>query len=183
MEPTKIYAGDTVTWSRAVNGYSAVAGDTLAYSFNAKDQRFGAANTGLETGAEFEMSLSGTVTAKIAPGRYAWTAFATTDSARAPVASGMLDVLPNLLDGKPFDVRSNARKVLDAIDAVIERRATKDQESYTVEGRSLIRTPIPQLLVLRDRYAGIVQSEDTAANLAAGIGGNPRHIHTRFNRG
>ena len=46
----------------------------------------------------------------------------------------------------------HVRRVIDAIEAVIERRATKDQKSYSIDGRSLERTPIDELLLLRDRY-------------------------------
>lgn len=43
-------------------------------------------------------------------------------------------------------------RVLESIEAVIEKRATIDQERYTINNRELWRTPIPQLLELRDRY-------------------------------
>jgi hypothetical protein len=48
--------------------------------------------------------------------------------------------------------RTHAKRVLDAIEAVLENRANLDQQSYTVEGKRLDRTPISELLKLRREY-------------------------------
>ena len=50
------------------------------------------------------------------------------------------------------DLRSHAKKVLDAIEAVIENRATVDQSSFSIAGRSLSRMSIDELLTLKNRY-------------------------------
>ena len=52
------------------------------------------------------------------------------------------------------DARSHVQRVLDAIEAVLEKRATLDQEQYRINNRELRRTPIADLLKLRDRYRG-----------------------------
>jgi hypothetical protein len=44
------------------------------------------------------------------------------------------------------------RKVLDAIQATIEGRASQDQMSYSIAGRSLSRMSIDDLLTFRNRY-------------------------------
>ena len=54
--------------------------------------------------------------------------------------------LPLLLLG------SHAKIVLDAIEAVIENRATMDQSSMSIAGRSLSRLSIDELLTFRARY-------------------------------
>lgn len=87
-------------------------------------------------------------------GMYRYTLLAIdTNQIRTLIESGDLVVTPDptaIEDGQ--DLRSHAKKVLDAIEAVLEKRATKDQESHTIAGRSLSRTPIADLLMLRDRY-------------------------------
>ena len=50
------------------------------------------------------------------------------------------------------DNRSHAKKVLDAIQAVLENRASQDQMSYSIAGRSLSRMTIDDLMRFRDRY-------------------------------
>ena len=41
---------------------------------------------------------------------------------------------------------------MDNIEAVLENRATQDQMSYSIAGRSLSRMSVPDLLTFRDRY-------------------------------
>ena len=50
------------------------------------------------------------------------------------------------------DARSHVERALAAIEAVIEKRATIDQERYRINNRELWRTPVGELLRLRDRY-------------------------------
>lgn len=69
------------------------------------------------------------------------------------VEAGQITIKPDLaqLDAG-HDGRVHVQRVLEAIEAVLEKRATIDQERYTINNRELWRTPIPQLLELRDRY-------------------------------
>ena len=50
------------------------------------------------------------------------------------------------------DPRPHAQRTLAAIEAVIEGRASKDQQSYKINGRELVRTTIADLLTLREAY-------------------------------
>jgi hypothetical protein len=60
--------------------------------------------------------------------------------------------------------------VLDAIEAIIEKRSTKDQDSYSIQGRSLGRTPIADLILLRDRYRAEWVREQRAERIRNGLG-------------
>ena len=44
------------------------------------------------------------------------------------------------------------KKVLDNIEAVLENRASIDQSSFSIAGRSLSRMSVDELLTFRDRY-------------------------------
>ncbi|MGE4169136.1 MAG: hypothetical protein AB7F28_00255 [Candidatus Margulisiibacteriota bacterium] len=79
----------------------------------------------------------------------------------------------------PFDGRDHVRKVLDAIEAVIEGRATIDQESYTINNRQLRRTPIADLLKLRDRYKEELRRQESAKKSGGSLLGRP--VYVRFN--
>jgi hypothetical protein len=46
--------------------------------------------------------------------------------------------------------------VLDAIEAVIENRATLDQQEYTIGSRHLKRMTAAELIEFRDKYRGLV---------------------------
>ncbi|WP_123711612.1 hypothetical protein [Sinobacterium caligoides] len=61
------------------------------------------------------------------------------------------------------DDRTHAKRVLAAIEAVIEKRASRDQMAYSIDSRSLSRTPIADLMLLRDRYKTMVAMEDKKA--------------------
>jgi hypothetical protein len=104
-------------------------------------------------GAAHMLEADASETTTWLPGRYWYELRATDGSDTLTVARGELTVRHDMaLQGAGYDGRSHARRVLDAIEAVIEGRATKDQQSYTINNRQLALTPIKDLLMLRDRY-------------------------------
>jgi hypothetical protein len=86
-------------------------------------------------------------------GRYNWIAYITrsSDSARIKIGEGYTEIQDNYA-ATTSSVRSHAKIVLDAIEAVIENRATMDQSSMSIAGRSLSRLSIDELMTFRDRY-------------------------------
>lgn len=75
------------------------------------------------------------------------------------LASGSLQVNPDIMALPAGDMRSHAQKTYDAICAVIERRASLDQQEYKINNRELKRTPISDLLKLKTHYALLVRQE------------------------
>ena len=67
-------------------------------------------------------------------------------------------------------VRSHAKIVLDAIEAVIENRANIDQSSMSIAGRSLSRMSIDDLLTFRARYKAEYLKEVKQARIKNGRG-------------
>ena len=61
------------------------------------------------------------------------------------------------------DTRSRVKRILDAVDAMIEGKATLDQQEYVIDtgagSRSLKRIPIPDLILLRKTYAQLYNRE------------------------
>ena len=94
-----------------------------------------------------------TETAAWEPGDYWYSIRASMDGVVVEVETGQITIKPDLagLDAG-HDGRGHVQRVLDAIEAVLEKRATIDQEKYSINNRELRRTPIPDLLILRDRY-------------------------------
>lgn len=77
------------------------------------------------------------------------------------VMSGFLTIMPDIAAlPAGTDTRSQNRRTYDAICAVIENRASRDQESYKIGNRELKRMPISDLLKLRSRYANFVAQEN-----------------------
>ena len=97
--------------------------------------------------------------ASIAPGTYEWTVLAYgPDDTRVWIDSGRVAVLPDPTTAEG-DLRSSAERILDAINATLEGRVSKDADSYTIEGRSITRTPMADLLRLQGIYERKVAAE------------------------
>lgn len=165
-EPKNFTAGDTVKWTKSVADYPASAGWALSYAFINAAAKFTA--SGVANGADFDVTISATTSASITAGDYYWEAYVTKASERFKVGSGTVKVKPNLATATTLDARSHAKKTLDAIEAVIEGRATVDQQEYQIGNRSLKRMPIADLIVFAEKYRAMVRAEENAEAIAQG---------------
>jgi len=156
-EPAKLVAGDRFTWRRddLANDYPV---GTFALTYEFHEDSGGGGNkkftiTAAEADSTYYIEVGSSTTASYETGDYIWEAYITrsADSERIMVDSGRTEITTNLANTNA-DLRSHAKKVLDAIENVLEGRATIDQASMSIAGRSLSRTPIPDLMELRDRY-------------------------------
>lgn len=171
-EPSELVIGDRWLWKRADLGLLYAPSD-YALTYVADKQSAGSTTfsiTATESGSEYLIEVASATTAAYTSGTYSWQAYITrtSDSQRISVARGQWTVIPNL-SASTADSRSHVKKVLDAIEAVIESRASLDQMSYSIAGRSLSRTPINDLLVLRDKYRSEYMRELDADRLSRGL--------------
>jgi hypothetical protein len=113
-------------------------------------------------------------------GSYRWEMFVTrvSDDARIRVSTGYWEVFPDLTAG-PIDNRSHAQIVLDAVEAVIEGTATKEQSSWSIAGRSLSLRTYEELRQIRADYMSEVNRERKEELQKQGKGGTNK-ILTRF---
>jgi hypothetical protein len=120
--------------------------------------------TGTPSGDSHILAASAAATAAWAPGAYAYTIRATLAGEVQAVETGVITIQPDTAKLAPGgEVRSHARITLDNIKAVIEKRASQDQQRYSINNRELWRTPIADLLKLRAVYAAKVAQENNAA--------------------
>jgi hypothetical protein len=176
--PSTMIAGDTYFWTFSLPEYPSPTYVLTMVGWNAEN-RFSASGT--YSGGDWTIALSVVDSAAIIPGDYEWRIHAEDGPHRHTLYRGRITVQPNYEGNRPFDTRTHARKVLDAIEAVIEGRATKDQEEYSIEGRSLKRTPLADLVKFRSQYQLELQREERAERAAAGLGSG-RTIGVRFGR-
>lgn len=108
---------------------------------------------------------SPTITAEWKPGQYYWAIRAGNGDDVRELQKGELTVLPDIgaATGE-FDGRSQNQRTLDAVTAVIEKRASLDQERYRINNRELYRTPIGDLLKLQTHYRKLVAAEKQRAS-------------------
>lgn len=170
-EPEEIYSGSLVQWKRAdlAEDYPPASYD-LIY----KARLRGGLNpeisvTATNSGGVFLVTLSNSVTAAAVPGEYYWQAEIErkSDNARILVATGRWKLLPDL-DQTGADPRSHAEIMLDKIQSLLEGRADKDVTSYSINGRSIAKMSVTDLLSWRDYYRKEVNLERRKADAAAG---------------
>lgn len=182
----KLIAGDTLDFVDQVPDYPASDGWTLKYRlvprFTSPVQAPVTLTATTYETTDYRVQVGPSTTDDWAAGVYNWSRWVEQAGMRQSVGEGEIQILADpAARAQGYDGRGHARKVLDAIEAVLEGRASKDQEEYAIAGRSLKRTPIEQLLVLRDRYRTEVANGDAAAAVASGLP-NPRMSGVRFNR-
>ena len=180
-EPFSLVIGDRWTWKKDDFTDYPSSAYTLKYSFRLD----GAGATEIQitasaNGTAFKIEVGASTTANYTAGNYQWQSYLTrnSDSERITIDSGYIEVRPNR-DLATTDPRSHYKIVLDAVEAVLEKRATKDQEAYSINGRSLTRTSIEELMKLRDTYRGKYVAEINRHRAKKGLGHHGRLL-TRF---
>lgn len=176
-EPRWFVAGDTVEWTKTASSYPATDW-TLTYYFN--NLTAGQLTwTATADGENHVISETAEDTADISPGRWQVSAVYVNGVRRASEGIGQIVVLPNPTDNTQ-DHRTQSQRMLEAVEAVLEGRASKDQESYSLEGRSLTRMGTEELYRWADRIRAEVRLERDAFNRVNGGGGSSRRVSVVF---
>lgn len=173
-EPALIIPGDTVKWTRTLADYPPSAGWALSYELLNAQHRYEIAAAA--DGNAHRVDVSTETTQTYAPGAYEWRARVTNAEEVYTVATGRLTVAPSF--GAAADIRSHARRPLDAIEAVLEGRATSATAEYEINGRRLRYIPLTELHALRTKY----QREVAAEEGKRGPRGVSGRITVRFGR-
>lgn len=170
-EPTEIHCGSLVQWKRAdlAEDYPTSLYD-LIYTARLR----GGLNreisiTAVDSNGAYLASMSGAVTAAQVPGDYYWQAEIKrkSDNAKVLVATGEWKILPDL-NQTGADPRTHAEIMLDKIQSLLEGRADKDVTSYSIQGRSISKMSIADLLQWRDYYRKEVAQERRDNAIALG---------------
>ena len=157
--PARLTAGTFWSWREP-----AVTDDpadvAASWTFRPEDGGAGVTFAATADGSHHLVEVASAATAAWAAGRYVWAKTFTraSDGETTPAGSGVVEVLP--ATDATADARSVNRRILDAITARLEGRITKDAESYTIEGRSISRTPLEVLEKLRTQYSRRVAREE-----------------------
>lgn len=147
--PTATTAGLTFDRAATLTAYPAPAWQLSAVLRGAGAIDIDAAASGVS----HRFQVAAAETTGWEPGEYWYSIRATNGDDVVEVEAGKITIKPDLASlGAGHDGRDHVRRVLDSIEAVLEKRATMDQQSYKINNRELARTPIPELLQLRDRY-------------------------------
>lgn len=177
--PTTLVCGDNWLWAKLAGDYG--TGYTLKYALTPISGGTVITVTATLSGDKYLIEIPSATTASYVASTYSYSEIILrdSDSSRVVLSSGVIEVKPNPLT-TTADTRSHARKVLDAIRATIEGRASIDQQSMSINGRSINRTPLADLLALETTYSQLVQREERAEQLKSGISPNSRQVLVRM---
>ncbi len=129
-EPLKLRAGDTWQWTRTITDHPASTW-SLVYTL----RRFGEdpiTITGVANGDTFDITVTAAVTAPYKHGVWDWIARVALSAEVFTVDQGKLEILPNIELEQIADHRTYNQRALDALEAVMENKATSDHLQFTV---------------------------------------------------
>lgn len=170
----EIIQGASVTWratAAAAENYKPADGWVLRYYFRGAGAGLDIESTSESN--EFILSLTSAQTAALAVGEYAYQAFAEKGGEKIFIAGGKFLVKQGFAEvsaAQAIDTRSEIKKILDAIDACLAKKATADQLSYTIGNRQLARYSMSDLILLRDKYQKLYNREKLVEKQRAGGG-------------
>ena len=158
VEPLEITAGDSVSWSLYLADYLPSGGWTLKYALRGPDV------IDIDTtpdGESHKVDVAGSVSKDWAAGNYSWARYVEhTDTTRVTLATGRIKIHPDLIAAAAgFDGRSHAEKVLEAIERVIEGRATRGDQELQFDGKKIVKMTVSELIQLRQQYRNEVRTE------------------------
>lgn len=155
QEPLEVVVGDFIQWRRTDLGAD-YPNDEYTATYIARITGGGASEiqlVGSAYGEDYLFSVSSVVSADFVPGYYHWQLemVRNSDSERIVVDRGTFTAIVDL-DVNNTDPRTHAEIMIDKIEAVLQNRADADVANYSINGRSLVKLSIDDLLKWRDYY-------------------------------
>jgi len=153
--PTVIRAGDTVKWKKSFPDYPssewalqyAIYNQTNYYTVNAIAEEDGS----------FLITISATESAAFDAGEYHYIARVSKNNEVYTVESGTIKILPDVTSA--VDDRSHVKKVLDALEAVIEGRATRTDLEYQIGDKRIRNMSHGEIYMLWKKYKWLYELE------------------------
>ena len=182
-EPISFYKGETIVWKRTDIGSDYdPSSHSMVWEASLESNgstRFSATVT--ESGTEYTFTLDNSNTSGYTSGDYFWVlkVLQTSDSETLVIDSGKITVKDNFF-ATTGDTRSHAKVMLDKIESILEGRADADVSSYSIQGRSLSKISIAELLQWRDYYKAEYQKE-VARFRTGNEEGSGRVVKVQFN--
>jgi hypothetical protein len=185
-EPREFAAGETPRWRKSLDDFPASEGWALDYYLRGDGAGFDVQASA--DGDDFLVEVPADSTEGLTPGNYRWQGWVSKGAERYKVADAAAVVKQGFVavgEDATVDTRSQVKRILDAIDALLEGKATKDQQQYTIAGgggyRMLMRIPVSELIHLRKEYARLYGAERRRERVKRG--GSPfATIKVRFDQ-
>lgn len=181
--PAELTAGDTAQFAWTGGDYA--ASDGWDMSWRVVGAGVGVNLTAAPSGSDFSVSVAANAFAGLTiPERgipCQLIGWATKAGARVTVYRGAVQLLPDPA-ALSVDLRGHGARMLEAVEALLENRATSDQMSYRIGDRELSRIPVPDLISLRDYYRRAARKEEDATARSLGQPRRPRRVLMQMGR-
>jgi len=147
--PCAFAAGTTVQYTRSISEYRANDGWQLKlYLAGAQTLNV----TASASGPDFIVTMTAAQTATLTTaGQYRWTERVTKGALAYDVATGTVEVTPNLATATPGSLQAMSEKLLAAVEAVLAGKITDDASQYVIAGRSITLMSRQELLALHNK--------------------------------
>lgn len=175
---SRFAVGGDFQFTTSLPDYPASAGWVLNHRFLLKSGAGAISLASTASGDDHLTSVPAATTAAWVPGLYTWASWVTKSGQVVNIDTGEITLLPDPRTAAGgLELRTDAQQALDAVRAMLRGVATAGQRSYTINGRSLERYSISELMTLESKLARDVQIERQAVT-----GRNPRRLVARVAR-
>jgi hypothetical protein len=135
--PDEIVAGDYFNLKESLTDYPASDSWELTYTLINRNDKI--TLTSSASGDDHLIQVVIATTATWAAGDYHWQKVISDGTEKYTLATGQVTVTASYADVSSLDTRPHCYVMRDALRAVSENKATKDQQSYSIAGRSISR--------------------------------------------
>ena len=162
--PDSIAAGTTCSYRKSFADYPASAGwGFTLYLAGASVTAIPAA----VDGDDFVVTLaSGDLTSDFLPGLYKWAERVNLAGAVYEVASGVVNILPDLSQATDGSAQQWLERAIAALKAHIEGRLPSGMESYQIAGRLVSKIPIIEAVKLLTSFEAQLAAEEDPSRVS-----------------
>lgn len=152
----KFRAGDTFKLNFDLETYPAADDWDLTYYLKG-GQSYSVA--GAVANGEYTIEAAAATTQNWAAGDYGAFIQVSKAGEKHTIELGQVTILAALSTLTNYDGRSHVKKVLDALEALIEGKTSSDVQSYSISGRQLTKMSPEDLLSWRNKYKEFYRQE------------------------
>lgn len=165
--PNAFWQGDTVSWTKDIDQYRSTDGWTLTYLFSRSTDNKTVTAVGQADGT-YLVTILPAESALWLPGQYRWQGYVEQAPERYTIGAGSLQCIESL--DAAIETRTHAEKVVDALEAVLEGKASSDQLKVSIGGKALDRMSWEELTsALRYYKSELVKEQANDASRSGGL--------------
>lgn len=160
--PKVLYAGDKLEFTESDSDYKASDSWTMKYKLINATTNITFVSTA--DGDDHKFTITSAISAAWTIGKYRFVQYAEKAAVIEHLARGIVEVKADIVSLATYDFRTHALKTLEALEAAIERRATKEQMSIAIgvrgSSRQLQFLAMDELIRARNYYQNLVNQEE-----------------------